>query len=184
MFIFKKRKKYIHNYNVSIVEGDITTMDTDVVVNSTNEMLSANIGISYNIHKKAGPELKEYLKNNYRRCVTGDCVISPGFNLKSKYIIHVATPTSSRCPENFHNESLLMESCFITLFKKANSLNVKNIMIPMIGAGANGWDASDVIGIGYDILKITKLNTIRSITFVTYNDIDTHNVKNVIAKMK
>jgi O-acetyl-ADP-ribose deacetylase (regulator of RNase III) len=99
-------------HNVSIYKGDITDLEVDTIVNAANSKLTGcgikNHCIDAAIHLKAGPELHKYTSEKYPNgCPTGEAVISPGFNLKSKHVIHTTAPVYNNYKSNpdFFKES-------------------------------------------------------------------------------
>jgi O-acetyl-ADP-ribose deacetylase (regulator of RNase III) len=76
---------------LELIEGDISEQDTDAVVTAAHWDLAGGQGTDGSIHFKAGPELlKECL--SIGGCPIGDAVISRGYNLKARYVIHTVGP--------------------------------------------------------------------------------------------
>jgi len=78
---------------IKVVQGDITRLEVDAIVNAANETLLGGGGVDGAIHWAAGAELiKACLKfpeiEPYVRCYPGDAKITPGFNLPAKFVIH------------------------------------------------------------------------------------------------
>ena len=77
---------------ISIVKSDITKLDTDAVVNAANSGLQAGGGVCGAIFKAAGYHRLQDACNKIGHCDVGSAVITPGFDLKAKYIIHAVGP--------------------------------------------------------------------------------------------
>ena len=79
---------------LSIVRNDITKMNVDAIVNSTNEQLiPGGLGVDASIHYAAGPELASAL-NKIGYCPTGSCVLTEAYNIRTcRYIIHAVAST-------------------------------------------------------------------------------------------
>ena len=76
---------------IEIVRADITTLDVDAIVNAANTPLHGGSGVDGAIHRAAGPEL---VKASMRLapCHAGEAVITPGFRLAARYVIHAVGP--------------------------------------------------------------------------------------------
>ncbi|MGD2083950.1 MAG: macro domain-containing protein, partial [Chromatiales bacterium] len=76
---------------IRIVQGDITRLHVDAVVNAANEGLLGGGGVDGAIHRAAGPELREY-NRSLGGCPTGEARISPGFRLPARWVISTVGP--------------------------------------------------------------------------------------------
>ena len=70
---------------------DITTLDTDAIVNAANESLAPGGGVCGAIHRAAGPELARACAA-IGHCPTGEARVTPGFRLPARYVIHAVGP--------------------------------------------------------------------------------------------
>ena len=77
--------------SIEIIKTDITDMEVDAIVNAANTSLLRGGGVCGAIFKKAGFELDKEC-NEIGHCDTGEAVITKGYNLKAKYIIHAVAP--------------------------------------------------------------------------------------------
>lgn len=121
---------------INIVQGNIVNIDTEAIVNAANSFLSGGGGVDGAIHKKAGIRLYEAC-SKIGHCDVGKAVITPGFDLKAKYIIHTVGPMYFHYDKK-DNEKLLA-SCYFSSLDLAKENNIKSIAFPSISTGAYGY---------------------------------------------
>ncbi len=126
-------KVNIGNCALELVEGDITEMQTDAIVNAANAQLILGGGVAGAIRKKGGPEIQEEC-NKTGAIFAGGAVITTGGNLKAKYVIHAVGP---RMGEGNENEKL--KNATLNSLKLADKNNLKSISFPAISTGIFGF---------------------------------------------
>ena len=152
---------------IEIIKTDITEMEVDAIVNAANNALLRGGGVCGAIFNKAGYELdKECQELKY--CDTGEAVITKGYNLKAKNIIHTVAPKWY----DFRNESNkeeLLRSCYSNIFKIAMENNIKTIAIPCIGTGI--YQCPIELGRDFAIEEANKVEEqFEKIYFVCFED--------------
>lgn len=120
---------------IEIIEGDITTLDVDAIVNAANKSLLGGGGVDGAIHRAAGPELKTACAA-LCGCDTGEAKITPGFRLKARYVIHTVGPVWGG---GERGEDRMLASCYSKSFSLASDHGLASIAYPAISTGAYGF---------------------------------------------
>lgn len=121
---------------IEIRRVSITDLDTDAIVNAANDGLWAGGGVCGAIFKAAGYEQLQAACNKIGHCDTGSAVITPGFNLKAKYIIHAVGP---RWKDGKHKEPEQLYGAYYKSLELAAANNCRSIGFPLISAGIFGY---------------------------------------------
>ena len=130
---------------IKIVKDDIINMKVDAIVNPTDESFSGSSGLDKIIQKAAGEKLIKKLSKN-GICEAGNCVITKGYDLDVKSIIHTCTP---KWNGGYNNESHLLYSCYSKSIDLAVENNNKTIAIPCISSGNNKFPIDKSANIAY-----------------------------------
>lgn len=121
---------------IRIQKIGITDLDTDAIVNAANEGLWAGDGVCGAVFKAAGHSQLQKACNEIGHCDTGSAVITPGFQLKAKYIIHAVGPVWSGGKKN---EPKLLYSAYRKSLEVAVKNGCKSIGFPLLSAGIFGF---------------------------------------------
>lgn len=121
---------------IRIVKQGITKLEVDCIVNAANEGLWAGGGVCGAIFREAGYEKLQEACNRIGHCNTGSAVITPGFNLKAKYIIHAVGP---QWKGGNANEAELLRACYQSAIHLAKENGCESIAFPVISSGIYGY---------------------------------------------
>ena len=121
----------MNNDKIEIVQGDITKIQVDAIVNAANTSLLGGGGVDGAIHRAAGPEL-EFACRLLNGCKTGEAKITPGFRLPAAYILHAVGPVWRGGDKN---EDALLAGCYQNSFALAAQNEIKIIAFPAISTG-------------------------------------------------
>ncbi len=121
---------------IEIRKIGITELDTDAIVNAANEGLWAGSGVCGAIFDAAGYKELQVACNQIGHCETGSAVITPGFNLMAKHIIHAVGP---RWMGGVHDEPKLLYGAYRKSLELAVENGCKSIGFPLISAGIFGY---------------------------------------------
>ncbi|MCS7231286.1 MAG: macro domain-containing protein [Elusimicrobiota bacterium] len=160
----------INKITIQCVLGDITKQpDIEAIVNAANAWLKPGGGVSGAIHRAAGPELEKECKK-YSPIKVAEAVITKGYNLPNKYVIHCLGPRYGIDKP----EEELLRRCYINVLNLADKNKITSIAFPAISTGAFGYpikEATEVaISTVFELLK--ELKHIKIIRFVLFSKED------------
>jgi O-acetyl-ADP-ribose deacetylase (regulator of RNase III) len=117
---------------IEVVRADITTLTVDAIVNAANSALAGGGGVDGAIHRAAGPELIAATRR-FGRCPTGEAVITPGFKLPARYVIHTVGPIWH---DGKQREPELLARAYESSFRLATEAgDIRSIAFPAISTG-------------------------------------------------
>lgn len=156
---------------ISIIQGDITKIKADAIVNAANHTLLGGGGVDGCIRKVAGKGLQEECIKLRKEKIpyglkTGDAIITRAYNLPAKIIIHTVGP-------RYYSENLnLLKKCYINCLKLAEENNCENIVFPAISAGAYGCPIEKSARVVKEVLENYKSEIIKEVMLILFNKLD------------
>jgi O-acetyl-ADP-ribose deacetylase (regulator of RNase III) len=152
---------------IRVLKGDITKQDTDAIVNAANKRLSPGGGVAGAIHAAAGSGLWEECKK-IGKCDTGEAVITRGYKLPAKWVIHTVGPVWANRPK----DPEMLSSSYKNSLKLADENDIRSISFPAISTGAFGYPLED--GAEIALKSVTEeaefLSSVKIVQFVLYDD--------------
>jgi O-acetyl-ADP-ribose deacetylase (regulator of RNase III) len=130
-------------------QGDITTLDVDAVVNAANRGLARGSGVCGAIFAAAGPGLAEACAA-IGHCATGDAVITDGFALPARWIVHTVGPVWRG---GAAGEPDLLASCYRRSVAVAGEAGARSIAFPAISTGVYGYPADEAAEVAVTALR-------------------------------
>lgn len=135
------------------VEGDITRVAADAIVNAANSALAGGGGVDGAIHRAGGPEIMRELDEIRRSkggCPTGSAVATGAGRLPARYVFHAVGPVYR---DGRHGEPELLASCYRTTLAMADEHGVETISFPAISTGVYGYPLEEAASIAVREVK-------------------------------
>jgi O-acetyl-ADP-ribose deacetylase len=166
---------------IEVIQGDITKLSVDVIVNAANSSLLGGGGVDGAIHRAAGPELLAECRQIRARdggCATGDAKLTKGYRLLAKHVIHTVGPVWQ---DGAHGEPALLASCYVRSLELAGSIDAQSIAFPAISTGVYGYPVREAQQIAVATIRGFVGRCPDRIVLCTFDDTTTQVTREVVA---
>jgi O-acetyl-ADP-ribose deacetylase len=157
---------------IELVQGDITRIPADAIVNAANSTLAGGGGVDGAIHRAGGPAIMADLDRRYghgRYCPTGSAVVSDAGDLPAKWVIHAVGPVWRG---GGAGESEMLASAYRTSLRLASELGATSVAFPSISTGVYGYPVDLAAQIAIDTISDALAldpGSIERVTFVLFS---------------
>jgi O-acetyl-ADP-ribose deacetylase (regulator of RNase III) len=153
---------------LALVQGDITRLPADAIVNAANAALAGGGGVDGAIHRGGGPSIMAELRERYQGCPTGGAVVTGAGALPARWVIHAVGP---RWKGGDHGEAELLRSAYREALTRAEEIGARSVTLPAISAGIYGYPLDEAAAIALATVHdhLRGGSGIEQATFVLYS---------------
>ncbi|WP_308198253.1 O-acetyl-ADP-ribose deacetylase [Rhodococcus sp. ARC_M6] len=166
---------------ITVVEGDITTLDVDAVVNAANSRLLGGGGVDGAIHRAGGSAILEACKVLRNTSLpdglpVGAAVATTAGKMKARNVIHTVGPRYS----DTEDLSARLRSAYTRSLAVADSLGARTVAFPLISSGVYGWPKEDAVRQAVSAIRAADTQ-VESVILVAYNQESAALMRRVLA---
>ena len=161
---------YLSAMEIELLQGDITQLAVDAIVNAANTSLLGGGGVDGAIHRAGGKEILEECKLIRARqggCKTGEAVITTAGKLPAKKVIHTVGPVWNG---GTSDEDDQLRNCYLNAIKLAEEQQFKSIAFPNISTGIYGFPKERAAKIALEAVGSRKNSAIEKVIFVCFDE--------------
>ncbi|MDO5715552.1 MAG: macro domain-containing protein [Tissierellia bacterium] len=135
---------------IHIIRKNIVELEVDAIVNAANTMLQRGGGVCGAIFQGAASKKLDEECSELAPIKTGEAVMTNGYNLKAKYIIHTAGPIYQ---DGSHNEDALLQDSYQNSLELGFQEGLNSIAFPLISTGIYGYPKKEAMEIAIETMK-------------------------------
>jgi O-acetyl-ADP-ribose deacetylase (regulator of RNase III) len=168
---------------LKLIQGDITKLDVDAIVNAANSSLLGGGGVDGAIHRAGGPQILEdclLIRSKQGGCKTGEAVITRGGNLRARHVIHTVGPVWNGGSKN---EEAFLANAYRNSLTLAAEHALKTIAFPSISTGIYHFPKKRAaeIAIGTVRAFIAGEKSLEEVIFCCFDDENVSLYKSLLA---
>jgi O-acetyl-ADP-ribose deacetylase (regulator of RNase III) len=154
---------------ITLVQGDITEQQVDVIVNAANSSLLGGGGVDGAIHRRGGPAIladcRRLRASHYGKGLpTGQAVATTAGDLPARWVVHTVGPVHSAKQDR----TALLASCFRESLRVADELGAASVAFPAVSTGIYGWPMDDAAEVAVATVRSTSTQ-VRDVRFVLFD---------------
>lgn len=161
---------------LSVLQGDITTVEVDAVVNAASRAVRGGGGVDGAIHRAGGPQiLAECIERFPHGLATGDAGWTTGGDLPARWVIHTVGP-DRRAGQR---DRRLLESCYRRSLEVADELGARSVAFPLVSAGIYGWPKEDAVACAVETVRSTPTR-VEEVVIVAFDEATAARVRDAV----
>lgn len=136
-----------------VLQGDITTVEVDAVVNAASSAMRGGGGVDGAIHAAGGPQiLAECIERFPDGLPTGEAGWTTAGDLPARWVVHTVGP-NHRAGQR---DRSLLESCYRRSLEVADELGARSVAFPLVSAGIYGWPKGDAVACAVETIRAAR----------------------------